>query len=518
MTENLFQEHFGNGDWLKDLFDEAHDLIQIVHLDGTLLYVNRAWCTLLEYSPEEIKGKSLYSFIHEADRDRYRTYRDGIIYGSPPGEIVFNLQTKSGKLLIVEGRVTVKKKNETPIYTQGIFRDITSRLQNEAQLRRLNEELGEREHNLQQLLLHAPDAIVVIDETSRITFWNTKAEEVFGWKTEEVMLKPLSEIIVPQQYRQAHAQGMHRYLTTGETHVLNKTIEITALHKNGSEFYVSLTISRTLQNGKLSFISFIRDITQQKNNQLELEQKTQELERSNANLEEFAYAASHDLKEPIRKIFTFSDRLKLRLKDKLSEDEVQIFERMENATRRMNTLIDDLLSYSHVSHGTSAIEQIDLNQEVLMVLEDLEVEIQEKKAEIKLDPLPVIQGNHQQIQQLFQNLIGNALKYCKPGTPPNISIGAKVVKGLETPLPLSLDDQQKQFHFIEVRDNGIGFEQQDAERIFNVFTRLHGNAEYKGTGVGLSIVRKVVQNHKGYIWAEGKPNEGAAFKMLFPAG
>ncbi len=510
-------DHLQSEEWLKDLFDHAHDLIQIVHLNGTLIYVNQSWSTLLEYGQHEIQGKSIYSFIEETDLSNYKQYRNQIINGiTTDKEIVFSLKTKSGRNVSVEGFVSAKIKDGIPVYTRGIFRDVTIKLQHEIQLQRYNEELKEKEHNLYQLLINGPDAVIVIDEASLITFWNPKAEEIFGWTAAEVINKSLSSTIIPVQHRQAHVIGMKRYLTTGEIHVLNKTIEITALKNTGSEFYISLTISRTSQGGKIAFIAFIRDITEQKHNQLELEKKTKELERSNANLEGFAYAASHDLKEPIRKIHIFSDLLKVRLNATLEEEDVRLFERMKNAATRMSALIDDVLTYSGLSSGISFFEDVSLEQKIALVLGDLEMEIQEKGAVIIVGSLPVIKGHKRQIQQIFQNLIGNALKYSRAGVIPEIYISSKIVKGFDTSLNLSVDDQQKQFYLIEVKDNGIGFKQDDAERIFNVFTRLHGTTEYMGTGVGLTIVRKAIENHNGFITAESEPGKGATFKIFLP--
>ena len=510
-------DHFDNKEWLKDLFDHAHDLIQIVHLDGKMIYVNNSWAKLLEYSQDEIEGKSIYSFVEEADLSNFFQYRNQVINGvTTDKEIVFNLKTKSGKIVSVEGFISVKLKDETPLYTRGIFRDVTLKLQHEAQLHLYNEELKEKEHNLQQLLINAPDAVIVIDQESHITFWNPKAEEIFGWTAAEVMNKTLSSTIIPIQHRQAHKIGMKRFLATGEVRVLNKTIEITALKKTGGEFYISLTISHSFQGGKNVFIAFMRDITEQKHNQMELERKTKELERSNANLEGFAYAASHDLKEPIRKIHIFSDLLKVRLNATLEEEDVRLFERMKNAATRMSALIDDVLTYSGLSSGISFFEDVSLEQKIALVLGDLEMEIQEKGAVIIVGSLPVIKGHKRQIQQIFQNLIGNALKYSRAGVIPEIYISSKIVKGFDTSLNLSVDDQQKQFYLIEVKDNGIGFKQDDAERIFNVFTRLHGTTEYMGTGVGLTIVRKAIENHNGFITAESEPGKGATFKIFLP--
>jgi signal transduction histidine kinase len=259
------------------------------------------------------------------------------------------------------------------------------------------------------------------------------------------------------------------------------------------------------------------DITKMKNLQLDLLHKVRELERSNQNLEEFAYAASHDLKEPTRKVYFYTDRLKYQLSETLTPEQSHLFSRVELAAHRMNTLIDDLLTYSFVSKGVEALERIDLHEDINHILEDLELEIELKGAVITTEDLPVVQGHKRQLQQLFCNLITNSLKYSKQDMTPQIDISAKKVRGHEVPLHLKSDESTQSYHLIEVKDTGIGFAQEDAERIFNVFTRLHGNAEYRGTGVGLSIAKKVVENHQGYIWAESAPGEGATFKVLLPA-
>lgn len=175
----------------------------------------------------------------------------------------------------------------------------------------------------------------------------------------------------------------------------------------------------------------------------------------------------------------------------------------------MGTFIDDdLLSYSQISIGPMTFEEVDMNQFIRLVLEDLDLKIEDKGAVIIGDPLFAIQGHHRQLQQAFQSLISNALKYSKAGVAPQINIKGSIMSGKESGLRLSEEDRQKQFYCISIFDNGIGFKQEDAERIFNVFTRLHGNVEYRGTGIDLSIVRKMVENHIGFIWAQSELGQG----------
>jgi light-regulated signal transduction histidine kinase (bacteriophytochrome) len=237
-----------------------------------------------------------------------------------------------------------------------------------------------------------------------------------------------------------------------------------------------------------------------------LQVTNKELQRSNQNLEEFAHAASHDLKEPVRKIHFFTNQLKAQLSTQLKDTEIRSFNRIEYATERMGKLIDDLLLYSHVSHRPQETEVIDLNQKMQRVLEDLELDIEERSATIDVGNLPVVNGFRRQLQQLFQNLISNALKYSRKDVPPHIEISASKVT-----------ENDKSYHVIVVKDNGIGFEPAYAEKIFQMFTRLHGRTEYSGTGVGLSIAKKVVENHHGFIKVESSPGKGSTFSVFLPA-
>jgi signal transduction histidine kinase/predicted transcriptional regulator len=259
------------------------------------------------------------------------------------------------------------------------------------------------------------------------------------------------------------------------------------------------------------------DFTPIKQLQLQLEKSVEELVRSNANLEQFAYAASHDLQEPLRKINFFSEQLRKDLSQRLTEDNIRKFDRMQNATNRMKILINDLLDYSKVSVKPDVYEDVELSDVVEQVLQDLEATILATGAVINVGRLPQIKGDEQQLTHVFQNILSNALKYRKLDTITVVTISSKIVAETDLAFATINDVKKGSYHLIEIIDNGIGFEQQQSEKIFQVFQRLHGRAEYEGTGVGLAIVQKVISNHKGYITALSEPGKGARFLITLPA-
>lgn len=276
---------------------------------------------------------------------------------------------------------------------------------------------------------------------------------------------------------------------------------------DGLDLYLNLLSTKVQDEVLVTFT----DHTNTRKAQIQLEKLVKELQRSNENLEEFAHAASHDLKEPIRKISVFCDRLMNSLENRLDDTEKSMFERMSKAAGRMMLLVDDLLNYSHAGLKPAELDEVDLNRKVTLVLHDLDVAIEQKNAVVSVDQLPVVKGYKRQLQQLFQNLISNAVKYSKPGVRPEIHIGYRLVQSADIPFELPPANKEKSYHLIEIADNGIGFEPQYAERIFQMFQRLHGRAEYDGTGIGLSIARKVVTNHNGFIWAKSEVDKGATF-------
>jgi PAS domain S-box-containing protein len=236
-------------------------------------------------------------------------------------------------------------------------------------------------------------------------------------------------------------------------------------------------------------------------NQRELQQKIIELNRSNYELEQFAHLASHDLQEPLRKLFFYSDVMKQKYADHIDDNGKNMLSNMVMAAGRMKELINDLLSYSQLQQQKLHFEAVDLNEVVREIIRDMDLTIREKKAHIELDELPVMQGHKIRLHQLFQNLISNALKYSKKEIPPVIAITS------------SIDGERVT---IKVKDNGIGFEDQYREKIFGLFERLHSRDQFPGTGIGLSICKKITELHQGTITAISKPGEYAEFEVTFP--
>jgi PAS domain S-box-containing protein len=254
----------------------------------------------------------------------------------------------------------------------------------------------------------------------------------------------------------------------------------------------------------------LEDLVHQRTN--ELNSSIAALRRSNESLEHFASVASHDLKEPLRKIQFFSDMLR----ENRTHNVDGLLQKIHDASGRMMTLIEDLLEFSSLTISEELYEEVDLNQVLQVVLGDLELTICEKKAEITIEKLPQINGITHQLEQLFNNLVGNALKYAHPDRVAKIGIWATLAD-LDDLEEYPALDTKRLYYKIAISDNGIGFGTNESERIFTIFQRLHPRDKYSGTGVGLALCRKVVQNHGGEIFAEGKLGQGSVFYILLPS-
>ncbi|MFD1143528.1 ATP-binding protein [Larkinella insperata] len=282
--------------------------------------------------------------------------------------------------------------------------------------------------------------------------------------------------------------------------------------KDGLDLYNLMSTSK-LDN---EVVIHFTDFTRLRQLQLQLESKIDELKRSNDSLQQFAYVASHDLQEPLRKIQSFSSILQQQFESQFDDGGKHLLHRMQLAAERMAILIKDLLTYSRLSTGQALQQPVSLNGVVNQVLDNLSLLVEESRAELDIEDLPVVQGDEMQLGQLFQNLLSNAVKFTRPGEKPQISVRYLFLERQQLPFGVNPRNDSTHFHQITVSDRGIGFDTKYLDRIFQVFQRLHGKNEYAGTGVGLAICQRVVQNHGGVITASSRPGEGATFTVYLP--
>lgn len=315
-----------------------------------------------------------------------------------------------------------------------------------------------------------------------------------------------------------HPKDKH-IITDGEKQVRDKNKYAAAhfriIRTDGAvRHFKSLSKVITGSNGKQLLIGINSDVTEQHLSNLALEERNRELEQSNNELASFNHVASHDLQEPLRIVQTYISRLNEKEIGGMSEKGKEYFVKIKFAITRMRILIDALLLYSRANKAEKVFEAADLNQILESAKQDLIQLIEEKNVKIKSAELPALSVIPFQIQQVFTNLIGNSIKYSKPNLAPVINIECKKIVAKDE--PILNNDSTKTYYKISFIDNGLGFEQQYSEKIFSLFQRLHNDKEFEGTGIGLSICKKIAENHAGYIFAHGEPNVGATFTLFLP--
>jgi hypothetical protein len=349
---------------------------------------------------------------------------------------------------------------------------------------------------LASIVESSDDAILSKDHEGVIQTWNAGAERLFGYRAAEVIGQSITLLLPPEKI-QEEEQILERVLSGHRVEHL-ETVRVT---KDGRQLDVSVTVSPVKDHdGRIVGASkIIRDITQRKQAEEALRQTAEDLARSNKDLEQFAYVASHDLREPLRMVTGFMSLLTDRCHGKLDAKADEYIGFASEAAGRMQCLIDDLLVYSRAGRAEMT-ERTDVGVVLDRVLKTLSMSIEESAAAITHDPMPTIESNPMELTQVFQNLIGNALKF-KGERKPEIHVAAR---------------RQAGGWLFTVRDNGIGIDPQFADRIFMIFQRLHTREQYPGTGIGLAICKKIVERHGGRIWAESQPETGSTFCFTIP--
>ena len=357
------------------------------------------------------------------------------------------------------------------------------------------EELQNLQRRYEMILNSAGEGICGLDVEGKATFVNPTVAKLTGWPIDELIGRSEQEIFVSNGHK---ADG----IPLGQ-----HPDERVLYRKDGTRFPVEFVKTPINENGRVvGSVVVFKDITERKQVEDSLSRKASELARSNAELEQFAFVASHDLQEPLRKIQAFGDRLKVKCEPLQAPDIRDYLERMQSAAARMRTLINDLLAFSRVIRSSEPFVPVDLGVVTREVLGDLEVRMEKSGAKVELENLPTLDADPMQMRQLMLNLLGNALKFQPPGASPLIKISATTLT------PLSREPQCE----IRVQDNGIGFDEKYMDKVFAVFQRLHGRTEYEGTGVGLAVCRRIADRHHGTITAQSQPGKGATFIVTLP--
>jgi PAS domain S-box-containing protein len=361
------------------------------------------------------------------------------------------------------------------------------------------------------LLEAAPDAMVVVNQRGEIVLLNVQAEKQFGYRRDELVGQKVTNIIPKGFAERLIADGL-RSAEEALAQRIGTGIELIGRRKNGSEFPIELMLSPLGRAEDILVTAAIRDITLRKFADAQLLQYVKDLNRSNEELRQFAYIASHDLQEPLRMVASYTQLLSRRYKGQLDADADQFIAFAVDGASRMQRLIQDLLAYSQI--GTKGRQLIDTSSEETLqqALLNLKGAIEDSGAVVTHESLPAVLADGTQLIQLFQNLVGNAIKYQCAGTP-RIHISAAREEATGTRPPTGAGEKW----IFSVRDNGLGIDPRYFEKIFGMFQRLHKREEFAGTGIGLAICKKIVERHGGGIWVESQPGEGSTFRFALRA-
>jgi len=519
----------------RQLAESIPQLTWMTDADGYIFWYNQRWYDYTGTTFEQMRGWGWQTVHDPVELPRVRAKFERHLQSGEPWEDTFPLRRRDGVMRWHLSRARpIRDESGRIVRWFGTNTDVTEQ-------RELEEKFRAGEERFRTLTEAVPQMVWTTNPKGNITFFNHRWEEYTGLQLSRLA----GNEHVEAWGNMIHADDVERHRNDWQSAVQNQperfTDEFRLRRASDGEYRWMLSTAVPLRDSEgtlTEWVGSFTDIDDQKRQAENLERMVRErtaalvdeieerrraeqrvrevameLTRSNSELEQFAYVASHDLQEPLRKIQAFGDRLKTKFREELPDGGKDYVDRMLNSAGRMRQLIDDLLTFSRVTTQSRAFIRLELTNIVREVISDLSVRIEQASGEVHIGELPAIDGDPTQMRQLFQNLIANALKFQKPGVPPVVEVRGELVvgSGIDS-MGAPVADCR-----ITVKDNGIGFDPKYLDRIFQVFQRLHGREEYEGTGVGLAICRKIAERHGGTISAESRVGDGAMFIVTIPA-